>query len=292
MSDSVYIHFTNAASPRFEARYSLEGLHFDEVLYTPGLRMASHTHVAAFLDLCLTGTIQEFWEKQTFVRGAATLNFLPAGAPHGSHFPEDVKTFQIVLTPAWLERFRQAGALLETPLYFQNGLPIWIAMRIYREFQQQDNLTPLVLEGMLLELLAEMSRQSSNSTKNDCPRWLRQAQDFLHAHFTEGVSMDGLAAAVGVHPSHLMRGFRQHYRCTIGDYVRRLRVEYACHLLAASDSSPSQIAFAVGFADQSHFNRTFKGFTGMTPTEFQRVSGRASRRQEVLLSSKTDSPLV
>jgi len=76
-----------------------------------------------------------------------------------------------------------------------------------------------------------------------------------------------VAAAVGVHPAHLMRSFRQHYRATIGGYVRKLRVDYACHLLSTSNASPAQVAYAVGFADQSHLHRTFKDFMGMTPTE-------------------------
>jgi AraC family transcriptional regulator len=144
-------------------------------------------------------------------------------------------------------------------------------------------MTSLMLEGLLLELLAAMSRDGTNRAESHPPRWLRQARDLLHAHFTESLSPDAVAAAVGVHPSHLMDGFRQHYHCTLGDYVRRLRVEYAAHLLAASEMPASQIAYAAGFADQSHFCRTFKQLTGMTPTQFQKASGvNPGLRQEIL----------
>jgi AraC family transcriptional regulator len=231
----------------------------------------------------LAGTTQESWGKQAFVREASTLNFYPIGVPHATRFQKNTRTFQIVMNVPWLERVRQAVPLVDTLTNYQNGPPTWMAARLHHEFQHRDNLTPLVLEGVLLELLAEISRHTPDSTEQDCPRWLRQAQDFLHAHFTESVSIEALAAAVGVHPSHLMRCFRRQHRCTIGDYVRRLRVKRACHLLSTSDAPPSHIAFAVGFADQSHFNRTFKACMGMTPTEFQKVSGRASLRQEVIL---------
>ena len=77
---------------------------------------------------------------------------------------------------------------------------------------------------------------------------------------------------MGIHPSHLMESFRQHYHCTLGDYVRQLRIEYATHLLSASDLPASQIAHTAGFADQSHFCRTFKRLTGMTPTEFKKAT--------------------
>lgn len=211
------------------------------------------------------------------------LNFFPIGALHATRFQKSARTFQIMMDASWLERVRQIAPLVNTLTNYQNGPPTWMAARLYREFQYRDDLTPLVLEGGLLELLAVMSRHKTGLAEHDCPRWLRQAKDFLHAHFTESVSVKALATAVGVHPSHLMRSFRQQHHCTVGDYVRRLRVEHACHLLSTSEVLPSQIAFAVGFADQSHFNRTFKSCMGMTPTEFRKVCGRASLREEVIL---------
>lgn len=268
--------------PKLEAGYGFNSLRFEEIRYASGIRIHPHTHEQAFLDLCLQGSIQERWNRRTFTRGPFTLTFLPIGAPHAAYFPEEVRTFQIVLPALWLERVGQVAPLVDMLADYERGLPNWIAARLYREFRRRDNVTPLILEGMLMELIAEMSRHSVPLAENDRPRWLKQATDYLHAHFTETIAMEAIAAAVGVHPSHLMRGFRQHYRCTIGDYVRKLRVEYACHLLSTSNAAPSQIAYAVGFADQSHLNRTFKGCMGMTPAEFQKVCGHASRRQEVI----------
>jgi AraC family transcriptional regulator len=277
---------SEAVSPRIGAQYHFGDLRFEEVNYTGGFFLPVHAHQAAFLDLCLEGTIQNCWEKN-FIRGASTLDFMPAGAPHSSCFTESARTFQIVMNPYWLERIQQVAPLGQTLTHYEEGAAVCIAARLYREFQRLDNVSPLVMEGLLLELLAEMLRHSQTLEENNCPRWLRQANDFLHAHFTESVAIDTIAAAVGVHPAHLMRCFRRHYHCTIGDYVRKLRVDYACHLLSTSDALPAQIAFAVGFADQSHFNRTFKSFLGMTPVEFQKasgqkVSGRATWEPEML----------
>ncbi len=38
----------------------------------------------------------------------------------------------------------------------------------------------------------------------------------------------------GVHPVHLSREFRKHYRMTIGDYIRKRRIEHASELLSNS----------------------------------------------------------
>lgn len=264
---------------RLKSTYGFTGLRFEEVDYASGLRYPSHTHKDVFFDLCLQGTIQEFGEKQCLIRGPSSVNFVPAGTPHGNHFREDTRCFQIVLTPLWLERIQPYCVPLTAPAIYQGGIPTWILTRLYREYQNRDTASPLMLEGLLLELLAEIARQSSLPADTSCPRWLRHAEEYLRNHFTETLSLEALAKTVGVHPSHLMRTFRQQYHCTIGDFVRRLKVEYACHLLTAADVPSAQIAILAGFADQSHFNRTFKVCTGMTPTDFQKMTGRATLKQ-------------
>jgi AraC family transcriptional regulator len=248
------------------------GLSFEEVYYASGLVMPVHDHREIFLDLCLMGQMQDRWGAERFVRGVATLNAVPAGIPHTTSFLEEARSFQIVLTPHWQERIKPYCRLAESLKSYDRGMPIWIAMRLYREFQQQDSIAPLMLEGLLLELLAQIARQSPGTAESNCPHWMSQVQDYLHAHFTETLSLETLAATVGVHPSHLMRSFQSQYHCTIGEYVRRLRIEYASHLLSSSDTSSAQIAVEAGFADQSHFSHTFKRFTGMNPIEFRKVT--------------------
>jgi AraC family transcriptional regulator len=78
-----------------------------------------------------------------------------------------------------------------------------------------------------------------------------------------------IADLVGVHPVHLASTFRQHYRCTIGEYVRHLRIEFACRMISSSEASLADIALAAGFFDQSHFSKAFKQLTGMTPSQFR-----------------------
>jgi AraC-like DNA-binding protein len=68
----------------------------------------------------------------------------------------------------------------------------------------------------------------------------------------------------------LARAFRRRYHCTMGDYVRRQRIERAKQQLRNSRARLAEIAAANGFADQSHFSRLFRHYTGMTPSHFRR----------------------
>lgn len=269
------------AKPEVNPQFS--GLLFHERNYTGRDGRPTHIHAETYLIFVLQGMVEETRKRQTCVRTSSMLTLLPAGEPHATHFCGDgVRTFEIGMPTAWTERLGPYSSLVERYVNYENGLPTWLALRLYREFQHQDSATPLMLEGLLLELLAQMARNETNHQEKYSPLWLRQARDFLHAHFTESLAVETVAAAVDVHPAHLIRTFRQHHDCTIGDYVRRLRVEYASHLLSASEMPLAQIALDAGFADQSHFSRTFKNLTGMTPTEFQKLSGRAGLKQKML----------
>ena len=128
---------------------------------------------------------------------------------------------------------------------------------------------PLAVEGLALEILAELSQQHTNPPDAKRPRWLQQARDVLHSQFPETLTHDDVAKLVGVHPVHLAVVFRRHFGCTIGEYVRRLRIEFASRRIATSGDSLCDVGLAAGFSDQSHFSKVFKQQTGMTPGQFR-----------------------
>ena len=86
-----------------------------------------------------------------------------------------------------------------------------------------------------------------------------------------------LAGIAGVHPVHLSREFHKHFHMTIGEYIRKRRIEHASELLSNSELSMAEIASTCGFSDQSHFCALFKKHSGMTPAKFRDVSSGSAQ---------------
>ena len=119
---------------------------------------------------------------------------------------------------------------------------IAIAQRIGRELAAPDAFTPLALEGLALELLALAGRLPSVRPRRPAPPWLNQVRELVHESFRERPATGALAAVVGVHPTHLARVFRAYHGVTLGEYARRIRIEWAAHELARADRSIARIA--------------------------------------------------
>ena len=103
-----------------------------------------------------------------------------------------------------------------------------------------------------------------------------EAKNVVDKEFRAPLTVAGVAASVGVHPVHLAREFRKAYRSTVGEYIRRRRITFACREILRSDTPLTEIAMAAGFSDQSHFSRTFKRLTGKTPSLY-RLDSRLKR---------------
>ena len=253
------------------SRRAITGISALEAAYSAGLRIPAHAHVAAFFDLVVAGGCTEVLGGHTRTRGLGTFAFHPAGEVHSScwHGPE-ARCFHVEVAPPLLDRARQYSPGLDRPVHFPEGTAHLLAARLYDEFRHADDLSPLAIEGLTLELLAECSRRAPRASDRQPPRWLRAVRDLVRARFCEWLTLGGIAASVGVHPAHLARVFRRFHGCTLGDHVRQLRVEFACRRLTTSDAPLAEIALAAGFSDQSHFSNTFKRHTGVPPAAFRK----------------------
>jgi AraC-like DNA-binding protein len=95
-----------------------------------------------------------------------------------------------------------------------------------------------------------------------------RVRDLLHDRFADDLSADDLAGAVGLSRFQLYRQFRDGYGVAPSAYLRQLRLREARHRLAAG-TAIAEVAFATGFADQSHLTGWFRRTYGITPHVYQ-----------------------
>ena len=249
------------------------GLTLAEAAFEPGQRIHRDAHPNARFVLVLSGSLTETTGGASKTYGPSTLLFRSADEPR-SYAASDAgaKVLIVDLDAAWVRRAQEQAPLLAGSTAFRGGLLLHLAHRLHGEFGLRDEVSRLVIESLALGILAEASRRvaaaEAAKAARPAPLWLQLALAFIEQHFAEPVSLDTVAKKVGVHPVHLARTFRRVHQTTFAAHVRQLRVDFARRELAGA-AALSDIAFAAGFCDQSHFSRCFKRHTGLTPAEYR-----------------------
>ena len=253
------------------------GAIFTDLRHTAPRKLPMHSHELAFFALLLDGVYAERYGRRQSQYGPFTLMFRPAGIPHQDEIgPRGVRLYEIEIRPTWQKCLADCSAALDTPRDDIAGGPLlWLCMKLFREVQAPSDADDLAVESLLAELLSFAARASRQESRH-IPGWLSRVQDKLRTEHCRRLSLDELAREAGVHPVHLSRIFRRSVGEGIGDHIHRLRVRTACERLLDPYASLAEISFATGFADQSHFTRSFRRITGMTPGTFRSVVLRST----------------
>ncbi len=255
------------------------GLVLAELKHPTARSVPEHSHQVANFCVLLAGACSERLGAKTVAYNPLTVVFYPPELPHrvevgrgGGHF------FSVEMEPSWMERLSEYSSMPDTIAPSRGGDITWLAMRLYREFREPDSCSPLAVEGLVMAMLADMTRRRANDERRR-PRWLTRAVDLIQENFRQNLTISGVAAEVGIHPFHLSRVFRQFHKQSVSEFVNRLRVQFACRELGDPGKGLADVALAAGFSDQSHFTRVFKQVTGVTPGAFRNAVGGRPARQ-------------
>lgn len=96
---------------------------------------------------------------------------------------------------------------------------------------------------------------------------VRRVREFIRENVSENIKLQDLAEVANLSPFHLNRAFSAQIGLPPHEFQSQLRIEKAAKLLARKKPL-AEIAFETGFSDQSHFNRFFKRYVGVTPKKF------------------------
>lgn len=116
------------------------------------------------------------------------------------------------------------------------------------------------------------------------PRVLREdglvgrAQHWLQQRFSQQVRIADLAAHLRVSARTLERRFKTSLEMSPMDYLQRLRIEAAKHMLARSNRKVERVAYLVGYSDTAFFKQVFVEITGLSPSAYRRSASVLLKR--------------
>ena len=125
-------------------------------------------------------------------------------------------------------------------------------------------------EGLTVALLAACFQPPAKQDLHGLAGWqLRRVTEFIHEYLNVPLTLAQLAELADLSSSQFARLFKESTGIPPHRYQLRARIERSQELLLSSKEPLSEIAIATGFADQSHFTRVFRNFTGATPKQWK-----------------------
>jgi len=185
-----------------------------------------------------------------------------------------VRGFHIELDQSFFTRYEIMTTATEGSRKLDNPFIKTLFRKLHLETKMNDRAIHITVDDLLLQVYASLLLPEKQSAGKQ-PAWVKKVKEALHDAPVESLSYTDLARLADVHPVHLSRSFPKYFNATMGDYLRRIHIEKAVNLLLNnSELSATEISYLCGFADQSHFIRSFKQALGITPLQY-RKQGRA-----------------
>lgn len=247
-----------------------------EMLFDPFWRRRTHGAKRCELMHVTEGRVELVLGGKRFAAGPGDLLLVPAGSRHRDDFEEarGLKVFMIFFDWQPARRyFAKVNNSVLARLPAERKAEIGgILSRLAADVSAQHAMDRLVASVRLHEILMILLREALSAEKppreaGQRRRLMLQAREFLRAHYAEAISLDDIAAALGVSPFHLSHVFSEESDFTLFDYLTHLRMEKARELLATGQLKVSAVARAVGYDSGNYFAKVFRRHFGTAPSQ-------------------------
>jgi AraC family transcriptional regulator len=242
-----------------------------DLSYRPGDVLPRHQHGPATLSLILEGEQRETIGRRSYQCPQNSAVLKEGGIEHANQVgPLRTRGLFVELSPETESRLADEKGKGLGAVCFTDGVTRHLVQRIGREIRLQWSGAPLIVEGLIFELLGHLVRKQSRPPTRRGETALRRAVQYLESNYRARVSVPDVADLAGVHPGYLAELFRRHFGMSLGEWVRNRRLEFARLALRSTETPIAAIAFQAGFADQSHLTRLFLTRFGVTPGDYRR----------------------
>ena len=257
-----------------------------------------HWHDEVEFTLAAAGRMEYRVNDSRYLLSAGEGLFCNSGALHSGSMREDYCDYiSITVHPRLLSGFEGSvvGTKYVTPLVESQGLSSilltqrepWQAKilgylhKVYELCGQKQEGYELMVQSLFMQIWVELSVHCAGRAsrgQSDDPEKLRRLREiltFLHEHYADRITLEDIAAHVGLCKSECCRFFKRQMGTPLFDYLLDYRVGKSLMSLKAG-SSVSEAAEAAGFNDPSYYAKVFRAHTGRSPSQYRKEIGSRS----------------
>ena len=250
--------------------------------------MKYHYHNALQIVVFQKGETEFMVDSMLKKVGAGSVLIFGSDLPHGViGFSEDVKVtilhipYSVLSWCAEIPELKECVEFIKSSRhgYVFNSYPlIKQSMPLIRKLVKSEGFEKLSVLFSLLNLFEKCDNferlvlnveDKSRSLPDNNQSAVERALIYLYKNFDKEISLKEIAAYAGQNSAALCRSFKRSTSQTIFQFINRLRIEKACHLLNTTDLTVAQIAYRSGYETFSHFSTQFRSILKMSPNAYR-----------------------
>lgn len=260
--------------PYYELSRSTNTYSFN-MFMTKNMSFPPHLHASVEVIYILSGELTMTINDKTKNLQPGDLAVSYPNDIHSYNTETDSNSLIMIFTPEIINSYfsSRMDKTLETPFLNEDILSkdiVQLINMLLDEYKTSNN--KYVIKGLLYSIFGKLDchfhlKDSKYQYNNTIQNLLR----YIDSHYSENISLQSIADALGYSKFYLSRIFSNKIGYQFNDYVNRLRMNKAEKLLLSTDMSISTISMECGFESLRNFNRVFKEYKELTPTEFRKL---------------------
>lgn len=299
-----YSLYGDQAQPGWHSLFDFEWIPQRSLPYNWTIR--PHKHDALIQILYMTqGSAEVLLDNTKVWMKAPCLLWIPAQTVHGFSFSQDVNGPVVTAAQRPLEALvNVAGADLlpairrpatialdEASGHAESLLPLFLAIEREAHVQAMGQLTAgMALLAAICVQMARLSHVAQPAPLSTHSRKTLQIEKFralVDENYKQHWPIQSYAEQLGITPGQLSRLCREVLGVSSLDIINARLVHEAQRVLVYTGNSVKQLAYMLGFADETYFGRFFRKHTGLSPREF-----RAKAMQDMLKPEGESAPVT
>ncbi|HIU75720.1 MAG TPA: helix-turn-helix domain-containing protein [Candidatus Pelethocola excrementipullorum] len=241
---------------------------------TENISFPAHLHRSVELLFVIEGALEVTVQDQTMILNSGGIALIFPDMLHSYQTDAANKVFLCIFNPEYVGDYYNLfrGQQPQVPFLNSEHLHPDVSLGISRmlEFNQT---TPAISEAWLHLILTYLlpNVKLSPLKRTDNTELTHMLIHYISQHFQEALTLERIAGDLHFNKYYISRIFAKKLHCGFYDYLNRIRLDYAAHLILKSDQKLTGIWQESGFESQRTFNRAFQKEYGMTPTEYRKI---------------------